>query len=84
MSLYAWKISSSERSVAECVSTLAELVAFLENSDLPRTRRASDIISQTLAMEHEGQGVYRHRTAEEEWTLLWVARHARSRPNDRV
>lgn len=73
MKLYAWKISASDRPAMEGISTLEELQALLDSSDLPRSRSAGEIITQTRIMEHEGQGVYRHRESQQEWNLLWVA-----------
>lgn len=73
VNLVAWKISAPDRPDTEGISNLGELETFLENSDLPRMRSANDIIMQTGAMQHEGQGVYRYRVPGEEWTLLWVA-----------
>jgi hypothetical protein len=75
MSLYAWKISASDKPDIEGVSTLDGLQAFISTFDLPLTRSPKDIVTQTRLMEREGQGVYKHRTDSEQWTLLWVALH---------
>ena len=71
--MYAWKITSSGRASIEGITTLEGLENVLAVSNLPLTRSPRDIVTQARLMEHEGQGVYKHRTEGEEWTLLWVA-----------
>jgi hypothetical protein len=71
--MYSWKITSSGKASNEGITTLEGLEDVLTASDLPLARSPKDIVTQTRLMEHEGQGVYRHRSEGEEWTLLWVA-----------
>ena len=71
--MYSWKITSSGKASIEGLTTLEGLEDVLTASGLPLARSPKDIVTQTRLMEHEGQGVYRHRTEREEWTLLWVA-----------
>jgi hypothetical protein len=73
MSIYAWKITPSDKAAIEGITTLEGLEDVLKASDLPLTRSPKDIVAQTRLMEHEGQGVYKHRSDGEQWTLLWVA-----------
>jgi hypothetical protein len=73
MSFYAWKITSSGKASIEGTTTLEGLEDVLTASGLPLRRSPEDIVRQTLLMEHEGQGVYKHRSEGEQWTLLWVA-----------
>lgn len=71
--LYAWKIMASNRDPIEGITTLSELEACLMECRLPMRQSPADIITQTLIMEHEGEGVYRHREQDAYWTLIWVA-----------
>jgi hypothetical protein len=71
--LYAWKIMASNRDAIEGITTLGELEARLLESRLPMRRSPADIIAQTLIMEYEGEGIYRHRDEDGYWTLIWVA-----------
>ena len=71
--LYAWKIKASNRHAIEGITTLGELEACLVESGLPMRRSPADIIAQTLIMEYEGEGIYRHRAEDGYWTLTWVA-----------
>lgn len=71
--LYAWKIMALNRHAIEGVTTLSELEACLVESGLPMRRSPADIIAQTLIMEYEGEGIYKHRDEDGYWTLIWVA-----------
>lgn len=73
MSMYAWKITASDKAAFEGITTLEGLEEVLTHSDLPLARSPKDIITQTRLMQHEGQGVYKHRSEDVQWTLLWVA-----------
>lgn len=72
-SLYAWKIEASDRTPVEGIGTLKDLEAYLSASDLPLRWTPAEIIKRTRNMEHEGQGIYKHRGGGVPWTLLWVA-----------
>jgi hypothetical protein len=73
MSIYAWKITASDKAAIEGITTLEGLEKALAVSNLPLTRSPNEIVTQTRLMEHEGQGVYKHNVEGERWTLLWVA-----------
>jgi hypothetical protein len=73
LTLYAWKISAVDKADVESITTLDQLKAYLDASDLPRAEPCETIIARTRLMQHEGQGVYKHRLEGEEWTLLSCA-----------
>jgi hypothetical protein len=73
MSMYAWKITASDRAALDGITTLEGLERVLTSSGLPLMRSPKDIITQSRLMEHDGQGVYKHRGEGGQWTLLWVA-----------
>jgi hypothetical protein len=73
MSLYAWKITALGKPDVEEITSLAQLEAYLDASDLPGARPARPIIERTQVMQSDGQGVFKHRTDDEQWTLLWIA-----------
>lgn len=75
MTIYAWKITSSECVVAENIGSLSKLESCLQTSNLPMDRSPADIISFMKLMQFEGQAVYKFRSTADplsQWTLVWI------------